>query len=190
VNFKPYKKDQKKKQLALSLTSITFCTTIGARISRAPLMGDIGFRWLLDAADCIHFFPTRCHNRKPLLQRVRSYFKVQTPLLTSIAAAVTMLTNIYIQDLKLSLLRNNVEEGNILCEVTDHPVANPMVATQPLSRFNQAKLLDSQLGGIRNRVICHCTVQKPFCLFVIILHSAAGGHGISRTYILPASSVT
>jgi hypothetical protein len=25
--------------------------------------------------------------------------------------------------LKLSLLRNNVE-GNILCEVTDHPVAN------------------------------------------------------------------
>jgi hypothetical protein len=36
----------KKKQLALSLTSITFCTIIGARISRAPLMGDIGFRWL------------------------------------------------------------------------------------------------------------------------------------------------
>jgi len=28
------------------------------------------------------------------------------------------------------------------------------------------------------------------CLFVIILHSAASGHGISRTYFLPASSVT
>jgi hypothetical protein len=28
------------------------------------------------------------------------------------------------------------------------------------------------------------------CLFVIILHSAAGGHGITRTYFLPASSVT
>jgi len=28
------------------------------------------------------------------------------------------------------------------------------------------------------------------CLFVIILHSAAGGHGISRTYFLPTSSVT
>jgi len=28
------------------------------------------------------------------------------------------------------------------------------------------------------------------CLFVIILHSAAGGHGISRSYFLPASSVT
>jgi len=28
------------------------------------------------------------------------------------------------------------------------------------------------------------------CLFVIILHSAAGGHGISRTYFLPASSIT
>jgi len=28
------------------------------------------------------------------------------------------------------------------------------------------------------------------CLFVIILHSAASGHGISRTHFLPASSIT
>ena len=37
-------KGSKTKQLALSGISTTFCTTIGARMSQAPPMGDIGFR--------------------------------------------------------------------------------------------------------------------------------------------------
>jgi len=46
--------------------------------------------------------------------------------------------------------------------------------------------------GVRSLALLRvCLLIHLFvCLFVIILHSAAGGHGISRTYFLPASSVT
>ena len=80
-------KESKTKQLAPSVTSTTFCTTTGARITQAPLMGDIGFRWPFDAVDCIHLFLTRCHNQKSLLQRAGLGFKVQSLFLPSIAAA-------------------------------------------------------------------------------------------------------
>ena len=48
---------------------------------------------LFNVVDCIHLFPTRCHNRKPLLQRAGSGFKVQSLFLPSIAAAVTRLAD-------------------------------------------------------------------------------------------------
>jgi len=44
-------------------------------------------------------------------------------------------------------------------------------------------LLSSELASVVIPVVF-------VCLFVIILHSAASGHGISRTHFLPASSVT
>jgi len=51
----------------------------------------------------------------------------------------------------------------------------------------------SMNNGMQTRLeirakIAHC--KGTVCLFVIILHSATGGHGISHTYFLPASSVT
>jgi hypothetical protein len=67
-----------------------------------------------------------------------------------------------------------------------------MVSLWDLKIFTQgsgfSRLALSKVDMFESNVLF--TAWARVCLFVIILHSAAGGHGIYRTYFLPASSVT